>query len=299
MASSSNNILQNCLNETSVVSATVSTNKIIDSPTVPIQNELSSNVTLDGFQQVENKNKNKIKRKLATSATQKKRTRYQTNISSKPVAPSPLLSMPDPIATEPSLHKIVQHVGGTHHVQDVQQVQNAHELQDIQPFSNDPEVQGALPASHPEQISITTESTRYAQTRYPPPSPFIIRFNAGKVTSNKIKEGLIAYCNQKYQMEINVLNCRLSNRSSNNDYDFLVFLKDASSFFFLLDQNYWTSTFSNEDYTFPYSPSIPPQLSLLIKNVDHRLDFNEFCQEIKTRYPQIKNVIRLKKQIYQ
>ncbi|CAF4932905.1 unnamed protein product [Rotaria socialis] len=95
-------------------------------------------------------------------------------------------------------------------------------------------------------------------------------------------------------MEINVLNCRLSNRSSNNDYDFLVFLKDASSFFFLLDQNYWTSTFSNEDYTFPYSPTIPPQLSLLIKNVDHRLDFNEFCQEIKTRYPQIKNVIRLK-----
>ncbi|CAF3376468.1 unnamed protein product [Rotaria socialis] len=293
MASSSNNILQNCLNETSVVSATVSTNMIIDSPTVPIQNELSSNVTLDGFQQVENKKKKKIKRKLATSATQKKRTRYQTNIISKPVASSPLLSMPDPMATEPVLHKIVQHVGDTHHVQDVQQVQKAHGLQDIQPVSNDPEVQGALPASHPEQISITTESTRYAQTRYPFP-PFIIRFNSGKVTSNKIKEGLIAYCNQKYQMEINILNCRLSNRSSNNDYDFLVFLKDASSFSFLLDQNHWPSTFSNEDYTFPYSPSIPPQLSLLIKNVDLRLDFNEFCQEIKTRYPQIKNVIRLK-----
>ncbi|CAF3453526.1 unnamed protein product [Rotaria socialis] len=293
MASSSNNILQNCLNEISVVSATVSTNMIIDSPTVPIQNELSSNVTLDGFQQVENKKKKKIKRKLATSATQKKRTRYQTNIISKPVASSPLLSMPDPMATEPVLHKIVQHVGDTHHVQDVQQVQKAHGLQDIQPVSNDPEVQGALPASHPEQISITTESTRYAQTRYPFP-PFIIRFNSGKVTSNKIKEGLIAYCNQKYQMEINILNCRLSNRSSNNDYDFLVFLKDASSFSFLLDQNHWPSTFSNEDYTFPYSPSIPPQLSLLIKNVDLRLDFNEFCQEIKTRYPQIKNVIRLK-----
>ena len=76
MASSSNNILQNCLNETSVVSATVSTNMIIGSPTVPIQNELSSNVSLDGFQQVDNKKKKKIKRKLATSATQKKRTRY-------------------------------------------------------------------------------------------------------------------------------------------------------------------------------------------------------------------------------
>ncbi|CAF4864474.1 unnamed protein product, partial [Rotaria sp. Silwood2] len=38
----------------------------------------------------------------------------------------------------------------------------------------------------------------------------------------------------------------------------------------------------------------PPQLSLLIKNVDLRLDFNEFCQEIQTHYPQVKNVIRLK-----
>ncbi|CAF3731030.1 unnamed protein product [Rotaria socialis] len=279
MASSLNNIVQNCLNETSVVSATVSTNMIIGSPTVPIQNERSSNVSLDGFQQVEKKKKKKkkIKRKLATSATQKKQTRYQINIISKPVAPSPLLSMPDHIATEPFLHKIVQ------------QVQNAHKLQEIQQVSNDPEVQGALPASHPEQISITTESTRYAQARYPFP-PFNIRFNAGKVTSNKIKEGLIAYCNQKYQMEINILNCRLSNRSSNNDYDFLVFLKDVSSFSFLLDQNHWPSTFSNEVYTFPYSPSIPPQLSLLIKSVGLRLDFNEFCQKIKTRYPQVKLV---------
>ena len=167
MASSSNNILQNCLSETLVVSATVSINMIIGSPTIPIQNELSSNVSPDGFQQVEKKKKKKIKRKLATSATKKKRTHYQTNIISKPVAPSPLLAIPDPIATEPFLHKIVQHVAGTHHVQDVQQVQNAHELQDIQSASKDPEVQGALPAFHPEQISITTESTHYAQTRYP------------------------------------------------------------------------------------------------------------------------------------
>ncbi|CAF5095822.1 unnamed protein product, partial [Rotaria magnacalcarata] len=97
--------------------------------------------------------------------------------------------MPDPIANEPFLHKIVQHVGSTLHIQGVQQVQNenAHELQDIQPVSNDPEAQRALSASHPEQISITNESARYAQTRYSFP-PFIIRFNAGKVTSNKIKE---------------------------------------------------------------------------------------------------------------
>ena len=61
-----------------------------------------------------------------------------------------------------------------------------------------------------------------------------------------------------------------------------------------MDHSHWSNTFCNEKYIFPSSLSIPPQLSLLIKNVDLRLDFNEFCHEIKTRYPQVKNVIRLK-----
>ncbi|CAF1246698.1 unnamed protein product [Rotaria sordida] len=59
-------------------------------------------------------------------------------------------------------------------------------------------------------------------------------------------------------------------------------------------QNHWPDTFDDVNYTFPSFPSIPPQLSLLVKNVDLRLDFNEFSQEIKTRYPQVTNVIRLK-----
>ncbi|CAF4729124.1 unnamed protein product, partial [Rotaria sp. Silwood2] len=110
MTSSSNNILQNCSNETSVVSAPSSTNMIIGSPTVPIKNGLSSNVSLDGFQQVENKNKNKIKYKHVTSAVKKKRTHYETNVISNPVAPSPVSSTPTAIATNPLLHKAVQQV---------------------------------------------------------------------------------------------------------------------------------------------------------------------------------------------
>ncbi|CAF1238008.1 unnamed protein product [Rotaria magnacalcarata] len=51
MTSSSNNILQNCLNETSMVSVPVSSNMVIGSTTVPIQNELSSNISFDGFKQ--------------------------------------------------------------------------------------------------------------------------------------------------------------------------------------------------------------------------------------------------------
>ncbi|CAF3423267.1 unnamed protein product, partial [Rotaria sp. Silwood2] len=176
------------------------TNMIIDSSTVPIKNG-PSNVLLDGFQQVENKNKNKIKHKLTTSAVKKKRMHYRTNTHVKPDVPS----VPVPIAAERLLHKEVQQVEGIHHVQDIshvlsiqqdQKVQNIQESQDIHQFSGGLQAQSAPPSSHPQQISITTESTRYAQTCYPFP-PFIIRFNAGKVPSNQIKEGLTAYCNQK------------------------------------------------------------------------------------------------------
>ncbi|CAF3070522.1 unnamed protein product [Rotaria sp. Silwood2] len=100
MTSSSNNILQYCSNDTSVVSAPVSTNMVIGSLTVPIKNGLSSTLSLDGFQQVENKNKNKIKHKLATSAIKKKRTHYQANVISNPVASSPVSSTPTAVAAK-------------------------------------------------------------------------------------------------------------------------------------------------------------------------------------------------------
>ncbi|CAF4238846.1 unnamed protein product [Rotaria sp. Silwood2] len=150
---------------------------------------------------------------------------------------------------------------------------------------------------HHEHPSITNESTRYAQTRFPFP-PYILRFKSGKVTANQVKEGIIVYGKKNYQVEIQVANCRLSNfTNNNNEYDILLFIKDVFSFSHLLDQCHWPSMFGNEIYSFPSFPSIPPQLCLLIKNVDLRLDFGEFCSDVKALYPQVKNVIRMKKKL--
>jgi hypothetical protein len=148
-----------------------------------------------------------------------------------------------------------------------------------------------------QQSSITNESARYAQTRFPFP-PYILRFKSGKVTENQVKEGIIDHCKKNHQVEIQVANCRLSNVMHNNDeYDILLFIKDVISFSFLLDQSHWPNRFSNENYSFRSSPSIPPQLCLLIKNVDLRLDFDEFSAEVKELYPQVKNVIRMKNKL--
>ncbi len=146
----------------------------------------------------------------------------------------------------------------------------------------------------PQQVSITNESTRYAQTRCPFP-PFILRFKSGKVSIKQVKKGLIDHCKKIHQIDVQVLNCRSSNTVLfNNEYDILIYLKDVLSFSFLLEQGHWPKLLGNESYSFPSSPAIPPQLCLLIKNVDLHLDFGEFCDDINARYPQVKNIIRMK-----
>lgn len=44
----------------------------------------------------------------------------------------------------------------------------------------------------------------------------------------------------------------------------------------------------------PTTPAIPPQLCLLIKNVDLRINFEDFCNDIRSNYPQVINIIRMK-----
>ncbi|CAF1416197.1 unnamed protein product [Rotaria magnacalcarata] len=145
-----------------------------------------------------------------------------------------------------------------------------------------------------ERPQITRESTRYAQTRYPFP-PFVIRFNSSNVTTKQVSEDLIEHVKLKYQKTIQLANCRTSNIARvNNDQDLLIYIKDSDSFCFLLDQSTWPTKLCNLVYTFPTSPSIPPQLSLIIKNVDLRIDLEDFIDDIKASYSQVKNVIRMK-----
>ena len=143
-------------------------------------------------------------------------------------------------------------------------------------------------------VPVTNDSTRYALSRFPFP-PFLIRFHLGNVLPSHIKEDLVNFCKETHQVDIQVLNCRLS-RSANiaQEKDFLLYMKDSFSFSFLLEANHWPSLIKNQRFSLPSLPPIPPQLSLLVKNVDLNIDFDDFCSDIKSRYPSIKNVLRMK-----
>ena len=177
----------------------------------------------------------------------------------------------------------------------------SHVIQNAPHFSDRERDQNQIHAANDIQnrlssnnIEITDESTRFALTRYPFP-PFVLRFSSEKVTTNQVKEGLIAHCKGIHQFDVQVINCRFaSNMLSNNEYDILMYVKDANSFSFLLEQTNWPKLLANKSYYLPSTPVIPPQLCLLIKNVDLHIDFTEFCNDIKSNYPQVKNIIRMK-----
>ena len=145
-----------------------------------------------------------------------------------------------------------------------------------------------------QPISVTNDSTRYALSRFPFP-PFTIRFDSGKILPSHVKEDLVKFCKQTHQVDIQILNCR-SSRSSNNaqEHDLLLYLKDAQLFSFLLDVKHWPPLIKNQHFSLPSLPSIPPQLSLFIKDVDLNIDYDDFCSDIKAHYPKVQNIIRMK-----
>lgn len=144
------------------------------------------------------------------------------------------------------------------------------------------------------QEAISSAATRYAQSRYPFP-PFVIRFPFRNVKDKHVAEEICAYFKHQHRSELALINYRLSTtKCTGCEQDMLIYVKDVESFLNLFDQIKWPITLSNSAYTFPSVPSIPPQLSLVMKNVDLRTNMSELSDRIKLQYPDVKNVIRLK-----
>lgn len=143
-------------------------------------------------------------------------------------------------------------------------------------------------------VLVSDESTRYALTRFPFP-PFTARFKNRNINLVDLKFDLYGHFKQRHKKELLILNCRLSSSKCGKDeVDVLVYVNDAASFANLLVPTNWPSYLSNENYILLRSPSIPPQLSLLVKHVDLNTDVNTLGLELQQMYPEIKDVIRLK-----
>lgn len=120
---------------------------------------------------------------------------------------------------------------------------------------------------------IWTTATRFALTRFPFP-PFTIRINTAthKTTVNQVMTDLQSHFSVAHHIKI----------------DF--------SFSHLLVHENGPPLLARTSYLIISNPPIPPQLSLMLKNVDASTNMDDLTEGLKTAFPSIKNVIRLKNQ---
>ena len=100
----------------------------------------------------------------------------------------------------------------------------------------------------------------------------------------------------KHQRVLKLIGFRESTTrcSTSTECDVLLFIKNSLSFSILYEDENWPPSLCDLPYTRQTLPSLPPQPSLLIKNVGLATDFDQFTNELKTRYSDLQNVIQMK-----
>ena len=144
-----------------------------------------------------------------------------------------------------------------------------------------------------EQTS--SAARRFATTRYPF-SPFSIIFME-EVRDKTVVEDLMKHALEKLNFKLKTVAYRRG-RTENNECRILVFVENTESFAFLRKEGNWPVTLAERMFTLKV-PSIPPQLSLVLPSVSLHMEWEDFVKEIKERYPDVANVIRLKNKAQQ
>ena len=150
-------------------------------------------------------------------------------------------------------------------------------------------------SSNDNQQQPSIAACRFATSRFPF-SPFSVIF------SQEVREKLVIDDLMKHALDI--LNFELKTvahrrgRSYDNEHRILIFVENSESFAFLYDSGNWPTILANCQFTIK-SPSIPPQLALVLPIVSLQTDWDDFVQELKDKYPGVANVIRLKNKAQQ
>jgi hypothetical protein len=155
--------------------------------------------------------------------------------------------------------------------------------------------QGVLTTGDMNQQQPSLAARKFAATRFPF-SPFTAIFTQ-EVREKIVVEDLIKHALHNYNFEVKTIAYR-KGRAENNECRILIFVEDSDSFAFLYNQDNWPTTLAGNSFT-RKSPSLPPQLALVLPSVSLQVEWDDFVQELKDNYPGIANIIRLKNKAQQ
>ncbi|CAF2645748.1 unnamed protein product [Rotaria sp. Silwood2] len=144
-----------------------------------------------------------------------------------------------------------------------------------------------------QQPSVAT--CRFATTRFPF-SPFSVIFSQ-EVREKLVVDDLIKHALAHLNVELKTVAYRRG-RAGKDECCILIFVENSESFSFLYDRSNWPTELAGCQFT-TKNPSIPPQLALVLPTVSLQVDWDEFVQEVKSNYPGVENIVRLKNKAQQ
>ena len=164
----------------------------------------------------------------------------------------------------------------------------------MQRQQNVTEIRVPAGAANNDQV-VSNAACRFATSRYPF-SPFTVTFSQ-EVREKTAVEDLIRHAVDNWSFELKTVAYRRG-RLENNEHCIVIFVDNSYSFVFLHDQKNWPNTLADRQFT-KKRPSIPPQLAVVIPSVSLQIDWDDFVQELKEKYPDIANIIRSKNKAQQ
>ena len=131
------------------------------------------------------------------------------------------------------------------------------------PRTTDRQATWTVSATNP--LSREARSFALSLSRFPFP-PFIMRFTSTLINEQEMAEDLCKSIEERTKADLELSGYRkASARCAPNGCDFLVLAKDGGSFVLLYDDANWPHSLLNLAFTRPSTPSILPQLSLIVK----------------------------------
>ncbi|CAF5128817.1 unnamed protein product, partial [Rotaria sp. Silwood1] len=139
---------------------------------------------------------------------------------------------------------------------------------------------------NPLSTEISQQARQYAEPRYAFP-PFIIKFRQD-INESTVLKYLITHYSYNYNSNLNFTGHRLKLKR-----DLLLFVNDHESFSMLYDASKWPSTIESLNFEKILPNHLPPQFSLVLKNVPFDIEIDTLLTNIKSIYLDVMNAHRI------
>lgn len=140
--------------------------------------------------------------------------------------------------------------------------------------------------SHTHVHNITEQARRFAETRFAFP-PIIVK-SAVLINERKTILDVVEYFKAEHDLKIDLAGHRLKNGS-----DLLIFAANRETFAALYDEEKWPVNLKTNGCQLIRPNHLPPQFSVIIRNVATSQDTHQLLLEIQGEYPDVVNAFRI------